>query len=400
MTTEMFLTSLQEKLMFLSEEDRRKILAFYADMLAKCESPDDANKKLLQFGTPDEIADKLRAVAAAQAKTADETAVSEGDVNVSADETVAVKENTVPATDATAKIEEETVENGNETVVLHDDAHVTEDKTVVAADPTVLTGGDTVAVSDPTVIAAQHALPSDDTIPAPRARTHLPRPELHENWETLYDDSAEEPIKKAASDDEDEEGERISFKRREKRKKEKKADEIEYIEEAPKKEVKELRPITGSNLMEKMMKNSGKTPEEAVGTFKMLRALFILSLLLVSVLLIFGYVAALAIIAGVTVGLLLLTILFGVCGIAGLAYAIVSFFTQSAVISVIEIGLATILFSVVTALVALCHELIAGVIPVLLKKLTQLYFWLVRWFCYKFTGKNSLRDLFAGQKQD
>ena len=147
-----------------------------------------------------------------------------------------------------------------------------------------------------------------------------------------------------------------------------------------------------------MMKKSGKTPEEAKGMFNLLRVLFVLPLLLISLLLVGCYAITVLLVASVVVALIVLTLIFGLCGVAGLAYGFVSFFTQSGVIAVIEIGLATILFSIVVALIALCYELIAGIIPVLIRKLTALYLWLIRWFCYKLTGKNSLRELFAAKK--
>ncbi len=378
MTVTEFLSSLGQKLQFISDDDREKIVAFYAAQLALCETQEDLNKKISEIGTPEEIALKVKAVAESQ----DDTFASEATVVKEDADLTAVAKDNIPSAE----------------------------KTIVSADQGTLSD---TAASEPTVVSSPSDAPtvvspssrqedSGDTILAPFKRTPLPRAERANEWDNLYDDnpveeSTHDAAENADSVEADDEGERVSFKRRKKAKEEQVQSDVleEEISEKPK---KSFKPITGSNLMDTLMKKSGKTPEESVGLFNLLRILFVLPFLAFSLLLVFCYFAAVAVVAAGVIALLLLILLCGLCGVAGLAYGILSFFTQSGVIATIEIGLATILFAVVTALIAICYELIAGIIPILIKKLTTLYVSLIRWFCYKVTGVSSLSELFKLRK--
>ncbi len=327
MTTDFFLASLREKLLFLPESDRNQILRFYSDMLSQLTSPEEVKMRIQHLGTPDEIAAKVKDVADQQEKTRVASPVNQ-------DKTTIVQNATVAAQDTTV---------------------VAQDKKMVSRE--------------------------EDGILAMPKRSSIINQEVQEDWNTLYEDHEEE--------------DRISFKHASK----KKDSQPKQSSKKPAKLKVELPPITGANLMEVLMKKFGTREEDSAGLFGMLMAMFIPLLLIFSLALVLAYLAAIAAIALVVIALFVIILIFVMCGVAGLAYGIVSIFTQSTAIAMIEIGLSTIFFGIVTALTALCHELIVGMIPMIIKKVTKLYFWGMRIVCYKITGKNGLRDLFTRKKK-
>lgn len=75
--------------------------------------------------------------------------------------------------------------------------------------------------------------------------------------------------------------------------------------------------------------------------------------------------------------LLLLCVALIAAGIGDLCYGIVLLFTQGVVVGLLEIGLALVLFAIITALSALIGELVTGQLPKLIRKLSRAFLYLL-----------------------
>jgi len=95
-------------------------------------------------------------------------------------------------------------------------------------------------------------------------------------------------------------------------------------------------------------------------------------LLVLTALLFLLYIASIAVFLAVAAAIFLLVIIPAVIAVVDLSYGIIMLF-QNITAALIEIGIGTILFSVVIALIGLGYQLVAGAIPSILKKLTMIY---------------------------
>ena len=84
------------------------------------------------------------------------------------------------------------------------------------------------------------------------------------------------------------------------------------------------------------------------------------------------YAAAIVIILACALVLFLLVLIPAAIGVIDLSYGIIMLF-QNLIVALIEIGIGTMIFGVVTAIIGLGYQLIAGVIPAILRMLTSLY---------------------------
>ena len=108
-----------------------------------------------------------------------------------------------------------------------------------------------------------------------------------------------------------------------------------------------------------------------------LRVLFSPVFIILTVLLIMLYVAALAVIVSAAAILGILELALILVSVAELVYGIVMFFT-SVPVALIELGLGTMLIGVVTAITALVYQLLTGVIPLAMRSITKLYLYTFR----------------------
>ncbi len=106
--------------------------------------------------------------------------------------------------------------------------------------------------------------------------------------------------------------------------------------------------------------------------FTLLLILFTPFLLALTALLFMLYVASIAVILSIALFLFLLVVIPVLIAIADLSYGIIMLFSNITA-ALIEIGIGTMIFGVVIALIGLGYQLVAGAIPSILKKLTELY---------------------------
>lgn len=123
-----------------------------------------------------------------------------------------------------------------------------------------------------------------------------------------------------------------------------------------------------NTLLDKM--NVSKDKRRPLGI--LLRVLFSPVFILLTLALLFVYVGALFVIIAAAAILGILELALILVSVAELVYGIIMFFT-SVPVALIELGLGTMLIGIVTAITALVYQLLTGVIPLAMKKITALY---------------------------
>ncbi|MBE6551808.1 MAG: hypothetical protein E7665_06715 [Ruminococcaceae bacterium] len=141
---------------------------------------------------------------------------------------------------------------------------------------------------------------------------------------------------------------------------------------APKQKVKELWLPDTEGLFGIILKKLNVSKQMRPVVFTLLLILFTPLLLVLTALLFMLYVASIAVILSIAIFLFLLVVIPVVIAVIDMSYGIIMLFSNITA-ALIEIGIGTMIFGVVIALIGFGYQLVAGAIPSILKKLTALY---------------------------
>lgn len=419
---------LRFQLDFLNEQDTATVLSFYQKRIDSASSPEEEETIVKSFGKPERIAAKLRAsmvepdLPSSEKEDADNTeaasAADSAETKKESKEIADSAENSVPdSKEASVSDEDDLIfsrpaveaktpeiihalENPDikpiygEKVILPEKADIDEDFTVEPSSD--MESGDENA-------------PSQEEVDAAKAKA-LEKAEEYgrasfgeDEQEPIFSVEEKEPVDNAKADtsvntEADKEEIPLDFSEpaaesdQEKTDEEKNAQESDFEEEIETQKTpvqleegletpfnegqeeeepqEELREYPG--ILNTIFANSNLSKPLVLVLQTLLVLLFSPLLLIAFVLILCAYVVPTVLISVLSATFALIMVLFIAGGVIELVYGFIKLF-QSIPIGLIEIGVGTVLFSVVIAIVGLIYEFLFGVVPKTLKKLTQLF---------------------------